>query len=194
MNIAILFTGRANPWPSSGAIRYSTGKLRSRRAITSCSASARLTRGSLAPCTTISAVLILSAEFSGERSFIHALPASVPGSAMRTYICLRAASQYGGMASSRVSRFDGPTMSTAARYKSGVNATPASVAYPPYDPKRVGILGGSYGGYAVLAGVAFTPDVYRAAVDIVGPSNLLTLLDAIPAYWEAGRKQMYARM
>src|ERR1035441_10294297 len=62
------------------------------------------------------------------------------------------------------------------------------------DPKRVGILGGSYGGYATLAGVAFTPDVYRAAVDIVGPSNLLTLLDAIPAYWEAGRKQMYARM
>jgi dipeptidyl aminopeptidase/acylaminoacyl peptidase len=62
------------------------------------------------------------------------------------------------------------------------------------DPKRVGILGGSYGGYAVLAGVAFTPDLYRAAVDIVGPSNLPTLLDAIPAYWEAGRKQMYARM
>jgi dipeptidyl aminopeptidase/acylaminoacyl peptidase len=62
------------------------------------------------------------------------------------------------------------------------------------DPKRVGILGGSYGGYATLAGVAFTPDLYRAAVDIVGPSNLLTLLDAIPAYWEAGRKQMYARM
>ena len=62
------------------------------------------------------------------------------------------------------------------------------------DPKRVGILGGSYGGYATLAGVAFTPDLYRAAVDIVGPSNLITLLDAIPAYWEAGRKQMYARM
>jgi dipeptidyl aminopeptidase/acylaminoacyl peptidase len=62
------------------------------------------------------------------------------------------------------------------------------------DPKRVGILGGSYGGYATLAGVAFTPDVYRAAVDIVGPSNLLTLLDAIPPYWEAARKQMYARM
>jgi len=62
------------------------------------------------------------------------------------------------------------------------------------DPKRVGILGGSYGGYATLAGVAFTPDVYRAGVDIVGPSNLLTLLDAIPPYWEAGRKIMYSRM
>jgi dipeptidyl aminopeptidase/acylaminoacyl peptidase len=62
------------------------------------------------------------------------------------------------------------------------------------DPKRIGILGGSYGGYAALAGVAFTPDVYRAAVDIVGPSNLITLLSAIPPYWEAGRKIMYARM
>jgi acetyl esterase/lipase len=62
------------------------------------------------------------------------------------------------------------------------------------DPLRIGILGGSYGGYAVLAGVAFTPDVYRAGVDIVGPSNLLTLLAAIPPYWEAGRKIMYARM
>ncbi len=62
------------------------------------------------------------------------------------------------------------------------------------DPKRIGILGGSYGGYAALAGVAFTPDVYRAGVDIVGPSNLITLLQAIPPYWEAGRKIMYARM
>jgi dipeptidyl aminopeptidase/acylaminoacyl peptidase len=62
------------------------------------------------------------------------------------------------------------------------------------DPKRIGILGGSYGGYATLAGVAFTPDLYRAAVDIVGPSNLLTLLEAIPPYWESIRKLMYARM
>ncbi len=62
------------------------------------------------------------------------------------------------------------------------------------DPKRIGILGGSYGGYAALAGVAFTPELYRAAVDIVGPSNLMTLLESIPPYWEAGRKMMYARM
>lgn len=62
------------------------------------------------------------------------------------------------------------------------------------DPKRVGIMGGSYGGYAALAGVAFTPGVYNAAVAIVAPSNLITLLNAVPAYWEAGRKQMYARM
>ena len=62
------------------------------------------------------------------------------------------------------------------------------------DPGRVGISGGSYGGYATLAGVAFTPTVYAAAVAIVAPSNLLTLLDAIPPYWEAGRKQMYTRI
>ena len=62
------------------------------------------------------------------------------------------------------------------------------------DPKRVAIMGGSYGGYATLAGVAFTPDVYRAGVDIVGPSNLNTLLEAIPPYWEAGKKIMFSRM
>jgi dipeptidyl aminopeptidase/acylaminoacyl peptidase len=62
------------------------------------------------------------------------------------------------------------------------------------DPKRVGILGGSYGGYATLAGVAFTPDVYAGAVDIVGPSNLITLLESIPPYWEPIRKTFYMRM
>jgi len=62
------------------------------------------------------------------------------------------------------------------------------------DPKRVGIMGGSYGGYATLAGVAFTPDVYAAAVSIVGPSNLITLLDSIPPYWEPIRKMFYQRM
>jgi dipeptidyl aminopeptidase/acylaminoacyl peptidase len=70
----------------------------------------------------------------------------------------------------------------------------ALVADGTVDPRRVGIAGGSYGGYATLAGVAFTPDVYAAAVAIVAPSNLITLLDAMPAYWEAGRKQMYTRM
>jgi dipeptidyl aminopeptidase/acylaminoacyl peptidase len=70
----------------------------------------------------------------------------------------------------------------------------ALIADGTVDAKRAGIAGGSYGGYATLAGVAFTPDVYAAAVAIVAPSNLITLLDAIPPYWEAGRKQMYARM
>jgi dipeptidyl aminopeptidase/acylaminoacyl peptidase len=62
------------------------------------------------------------------------------------------------------------------------------------DPKRVGIMGGSYGGYATLAGVAFTPDLYAAAVSIVGPSNLITLLESIPPYWEAFRKVFTERM
>lgn len=62
------------------------------------------------------------------------------------------------------------------------------------DPRRVGILGGSYGGYATLAGVTFTPDLYAAAVDIVGPSNLITLLDSIPPYWESVRKMFYLRI
>ena len=62
------------------------------------------------------------------------------------------------------------------------------------DPKRVGIMGGSYGGYATLAGVTFTPDLYAAAVDYVGPSNLITLLETIPPYWEAGRQIFYQRM
>jgi len=51
------------------------------------------------------------------------------------------------------------------------------------DPKRVAIMGGSYGGYATLAGVTFTPDLYAAGVSIVGPSNIITLLDSIPPYW-----------
>jgi len=70
----------------------------------------------------------------------------------------------------------------------------ALVADGTVDPKRVGIFGVSYGGYATLAGVAFTPNVYAAAVAYAAPSNLITLLDAIPPYWEAVRKQMYTRM
>ena len=62
------------------------------------------------------------------------------------------------------------------------------------SPDKVAIMGGSYGGYATLAGMAFTPDKFACGVDIVGPSNLETLLKTIPAYWEAGRVQFYKRM
>lgn len=48
---------------------------------------------------------------------------------------------------------------------------------------RVAIMGGSYGGYATLVGLTFTPDKFAAGVDIVGPSNIITLLDSIPPYW-----------
>ena len=62
------------------------------------------------------------------------------------------------------------------------------------DRDRVGIYGGSYGGYAVLAGAAFTPDLYRCGVDIVGPSNLLTLLASVPEYWKPALAMMYRRV
>ncbi|MGI9014611.1 MAG: S9 family peptidase [Phycisphaerales bacterium] len=51
------------------------------------------------------------------------------------------------------------------------------------DPDRVAIMGGSYGGYATLVGLTFTPDVFAAGVDIVGPSHVKTLLESIPPYW-----------
>lgn len=52
---------------------------------------------------------------------------------------------------------------------------------------KIAIMGGSYGGYATLVGLAFTPDVFACGVDIVGPANLQTLLGTIPPYWEAVR-------
>jgi dipeptidyl aminopeptidase/acylaminoacyl peptidase len=51
------------------------------------------------------------------------------------------------------------------------------------DPSRIGIYGGSYGGYAALVGAAFTPDVFAAAVSVVGPSSLVTLVRSFPPYW-----------
>ncbi|HKZ49667.1 MAG TPA: S9 family peptidase [Candidatus Nanoarchaeia archaeon] len=52
------------------------------------------------------------------------------------------------------------------------------------NPKKIAIFGGSYGGYAALVGATFTPDVFACAVDIVGPSNLVTMMKTIPPYWE----------
>ena len=62
------------------------------------------------------------------------------------------------------------------------------------DPKRVCIYGGSYGGYAVLAGAAFTPDLYTCGVDIVGPSNLNTLYASVPPYWKPLMRMFSLRM
>ena len=62
------------------------------------------------------------------------------------------------------------------------------------DPARVAIYGGSYGGYAALAGAAFTPDLFRCAVDIVGPSNLKTLIETIPPYWAPMIAQFHTRV
>ncbi len=52
------------------------------------------------------------------------------------------------------------------------------------DPDRIAIYGGSYGGYAALVGATFTPDVFAAAISVVGPSNLVTLIRSFPAYWK----------
>jgi len=52
------------------------------------------------------------------------------------------------------------------------------------DPDRVVISGGSYGGYATLGGMTFTPEVFAGGVDIVGPSNLVTLIESVPPYWQ----------
>jgi len=59
------------------------------------------------------------------------------------------------------------------------------------DKDRIAILGGSYGGYATLAGLVFTPDIYACGVDIVGVSNLFTFIESIPAYWEKIRQYLY---
>jgi dipeptidyl aminopeptidase/acylaminoacyl peptidase len=62
------------------------------------------------------------------------------------------------------------------------------------DPKRVAIVGGSYGGYAALAGAAFTPTLYRCAAEECGPSNLFTLLTSFPPYWEFIRSIFFTRV
>lgn len=62
------------------------------------------------------------------------------------------------------------------------------------DPNKVAIFGGSYGGYAALVGATFTPDVFCCAVDIVGPSNLVTLIKSIPPYWTPLLATFYKRV
>lgn len=62
------------------------------------------------------------------------------------------------------------------------------------ESSNIAIMGGSYGGYATLAGLTFTPDTYAAGVSIVGPSNLFTLLETIPPYWESARVMFHKRM
>ncbi len=59
------------------------------------------------------------------------------------------------------------------------------------DPKRIAIYGGSYGGYATLAGVSFTPQLYAAAIDYCGVSNLFTFINALPPYWKPYLEMLY---
>jgi dipeptidyl aminopeptidase/acylaminoacyl peptidase len=62
------------------------------------------------------------------------------------------------------------------------------------DPQRLAIYGGSYGGYAALVGATFTPDLFRCAVDIVGPSSLITFINTIPPYWSSYLAMLHDRV
>jgi len=82
----------------------------------------------------------------------------------------------------------------AAMHNDLIDAVNWAVTEGIADPDKVAIMGGSYGGYAALVGVTFTPDFFAAAVDIVGPSHLRTLLESIPPYWEPVRAMFDARV
>ena len=75
-----------------------------------------------------------------------------------------------------------------------IDAVDWAIAEGIADPARIAIMGGSYGGYAALVGVTFTPEKFACAVDLVGISNLVTFLNTIPAYWEPWKSQWKVRM
>jgi len=75
-----------------------------------------------------------------------------------------------------------------------VEAKKYLASLPYVDADRIGIIGGSYGGYMVLAALAFKPDVFDVGVDIFGVSNWLRTLESMPAWWEAQRKALYAEI
>jgi len=75
-----------------------------------------------------------------------------------------------------------------------VDAVAWTVSQGIADPKKVAIYGGSYGGYAALVGATLTPDLFCCAVDIVGPSNLITLIRSIPPYWSTFLASFYRRV
>lgn len=65
-----------------------------------------------------------------------------------------------------------------------VDAVKWAIAEKIADPQKIAIMGGSYGGYATLVGMTFTPELFACGVDIVGPSSLVTFMEAIPPYWK----------
>ena len=75
-----------------------------------------------------------------------------------------------------------------------IDACNWAIAQGFVDAKKIGVVGGSYGGYAALAAVTFTPEFFACAVDIVGPSNLKTLIKSIPPYWKPMRSTFDVRM
>jgi dipeptidyl aminopeptidase/acylaminoacyl peptidase len=82
----------------------------------------------------------------------------------------------------------------AAMHDDLIDAVEWAVAEGIAQRDKIAIMGGSYGGYAVLAGLTFTPEVFACGVDIVGPSNLETLLQTIPPYWKPVVEQFHRRM
>ena len=82
----------------------------------------------------------------------------------------------------------------AAMHDDLLDAIDNLVAAGTIDRERVGIYGGSYGGYAALVGAAFTPEVFRCAVDMVGPSNLQTLIESVPEYWKPQIAQFHSKV
>ena len=82
----------------------------------------------------------------------------------------------------------------AAMHDDLIDAVEWIVAQGYADRSRIGIYGGSYGGYAALVGATFTPDVFACAVDIVGPSNIKTLIESIPPYWAPMVAQFHTRV
>jgi dipeptidyl aminopeptidase/acylaminoacyl peptidase len=83
---------------------------------------------------------------------------------------------------------------SAAMHNDLVDAVTWAVMRRVAVQEKVAIMGGSYGGYATLVGLTFTPDVFACGVDIVGPSNLVTLLSSIPPYWAPIIEQMTRRV
>ena len=83
---------------------------------------------------------------------------------------------------------DGKYLSYMAPYESRMNIF---VQQAGSDSSRIAIYGGSYGGYATLAGLTYTPDLYACGVDYVGVSNLFTFLQTIPPYWKPMLDMMY---
>jgi len=75
-----------------------------------------------------------------------------------------------------------------------IDAVGWAVSSGATTPKQVAIMGGSYGGYATLIGLTYTPETFACGVDSFGPSNLETLLKGIPAYWEADKQKFYKRI
>jgi dipeptidyl aminopeptidase/acylaminoacyl peptidase len=75
-----------------------------------------------------------------------------------------------------------------------IDATSWAIDQKIADKDKIAIMGGSYGGYATLVGLTFTPDTFACGVSIVGPSNLVTLLESIPEYWKPGMAMWRTRV